>query len=75
MQGSTRSRWKSPHTRWSLNRVDGIRYASAAFTNLTQDHLDFHDGMEDYFAAKASLFDGVRSEKGAINSTIRTGVA
>ena len=51
----------------SLNRVDGIRYDSAAFTNLTQDHLDFHDSMEDYFAAKASLFDGHRSEKGAIN--------
>jgi UDP-N-acetylmuramoyl-L-alanyl-D-glutamate--2,6-diaminopimelate ligase len=50
-----------------LNRVDGIRYSSAAFTNLTQDHLDFHDGMEDYFSSKASLFDGERSEKGAIN--------
>ena len=50
-----------------LNRVDGIRYSAAAFTNLTQDHLDFHDGMEDYFAAKVSLFDGRRSEKGAIN--------
>ena len=51
----------------SLNRVDGIRYDAAVFTNLTQDHLDFHDSMEDYFSAKASLFDGQRSEKGAIN--------
>ena len=50
-----------------LNRVDGITFSSATFTNLTQDHLDFHDDMEDYFAAKASLFDGERSKRGAIN--------
>lgn len=41
-----------------LRRVDGIEYAVAAFLNLSQDHLDFHDGMEDYFAAKSLLFDG-----------------
>ncbi len=39
-----------------LNRVDGLRFTSAAFTNLTQDHLDFHADMEDYFIAKSSLF-------------------
>jgi UDP-N-acetylmuramoyl-L-alanyl-D-glutamate--2,6-diaminopimelate ligase len=42
----------------SLGRVDGIEFTVAAFTNLSQDHLDFHKDMEDYFAAKARLFDG-----------------
>tara|TARA_B100002052_G_C15384036_1_gene376638 strand:- start:245 stop:526 length:282 start_codon:yes stop_codon:yes gene_type:complete len=49
-------------------RVAGCRFAGAVFTNLTQDHLDYHASMEDYFEAKASLFsdplllaDGVRS--------------
>jgi UDP-N-acetylmuramoyl-L-alanyl-D-glutamate--2,6-diaminopimelate ligase len=41
-----------------LGRVDGTRFAAGAFTNLSQDHLDFHRDMEDYFAAKARLFDG-----------------
>jgi UDP-N-acetylmuramoyl-L-alanyl-D-glutamate--2,6-diaminopimelate ligase len=44
----------------ALHRVDGCRFAGAAFTNLSQDHLDFHDGLEDYFEAKASLFDPQR---------------
>ncbi|MGI5129359.1 UDP-N-acetylmuramoyl-L-alanyl-D-glutamate--2,6-diaminopimelate ligase [Pseudonocardia sp. CA-107938] len=39
-------------------RVAGTRFAVVAFTNLSQDHLDFHRDMDDYFAAKASLFDG-----------------
>jgi UDP-N-acetylmuramoyl-L-alanyl-D-glutamate--2,6-diaminopimelate ligase len=41
-----------------LGRVAGIRFEVGAFTNLSQDHLDFHPDMEDYFAAKARLFDG-----------------
>jgi UDP-N-acetylmuramoyl-L-alanyl-D-glutamate--2,6-diaminopimelate ligase len=41
-----------------LGRVNGIGFAIAAFTNLSQDHLDFHPDMEAYFAAKARLFDG-----------------
>ncbi len=40
-----------------LGRVAGIRFACRVFTNLTQDHLDFHETMEAYFAAKARLFD------------------
>ena len=40
----------------ALGRVAGTRFAVGAFTNLSQDHLDFHADMEDYFAAKASLF-------------------
>lgn len=39
-----------------LERVYGLRFAAAAFTNLTQDHLDFHQDMEHYFQAKATLF-------------------
>ncbi|MEX1091877.1 MAG: UDP-N-acetylmuramoyl-L-alanyl-D-glutamate--2,6-diaminopimelate ligase [Acidimicrobiia bacterium] len=39
-----------------LHRVDGTRFAVAAFTNLSQDHLDFHGTMEDYRSAKARLF-------------------
>jgi UDP-N-acetylmuramoyl-L-alanyl-D-glutamate--2,6-diaminopimelate ligase len=39
-----------------LRRVDGIRFAVAAFTNLSQDHLDFHPSMEAYFQAKRRLF-------------------
>ena len=39
-----------------LDRVTGVSFAAAAFTNLTQDHLDFHPDMEHYYAAKARLF-------------------
>jgi UDP-N-acetylmuramoyl-L-alanyl-D-glutamate--2,6-diaminopimelate ligase len=40
-----------------LHRADAIHWAVAVFTNLTQDHLDFHDDMETYFAAKRRLFE------------------
>jgi UDP-N-acetylmuramoyl-L-alanyl-D-glutamate--2,6-diaminopimelate ligase len=41
----------------ALNRVYGLKYDIAAFTNLTQDHLDFHINLNDYFKAKKILFD------------------
>src|SRR3954471_22323902 len=41
-----------------LGRASGIRFACRVFTNLTQDHLDFHPTMEDYFLAKRRLFEG-----------------
>jgi UDP-N-acetylmuramoyl-L-alanyl-D-glutamate--2,6-diaminopimelate ligase len=41
-----------------LGRVGGVRFAVAGFTNFGVDHLDFHPDVEDYFAAKAQLFDG-----------------
>ncbi|MET0966654.1 MAG: UDP-N-acetylmuramoyl-L-alanyl-D-glutamate--2,6-diaminopimelate ligase, partial [Nakamurella sp.] len=50
----------------SLGRVSGTSFAVGAFTNLSQDHLDFHGDMEDYFAAKSLLFDG-RSGRHVIN--------
>ncbi len=40
----------------SLRRADAIHFEAALFTNLTQDHLDFHGDMEDYFRAKRRLF-------------------
>ncbi len=50
----------------ALRRVDATRFAVAAFTNLTQDHLDFHGDMESYFAAKASLFAAGRARLGVL---------
>ncbi len=47
-----------------LDRVGGVSFAAAGFTNLTQDHLDFHPDMEHYFAAKSRLF---QAAPGAIN--------
>jgi UDP-N-acetylmuramoyl-L-alanyl-D-glutamate--2,6-diaminopimelate ligase len=41
----------------TLGRVDGVKFAVGGFTNLSRDHLDFHPTMEDYFDAKARLFD------------------
>jgi UDP-N-acetylmuramoyl-L-alanyl-D-glutamate--2,6-diaminopimelate ligase len=40
-----------------LHRADAIHWAVAVFTNLSQDHLDFHPTMEDYFLAKRRLFE------------------
>jgi UDP-N-acetylmuramoyl-L-alanyl-D-glutamate--2,6-diaminopimelate ligase len=45
-------------------RLDGVRLAAAAFTNLSQDHLDYHASFDDYFHAKAGLFDRVLPEDG-----------
>ncbi len=53
-------RWRSPRTRWSSGVPTAIRFAAAIFTNLTQDHLDFHATMEDYFQAKRRLFTPAR---------------
>jgi len=46
----------------ALQRVAGMRFALAVFTNLTRDHLDFHKDMESYFAVKARLFAGLPPE-------------
>lgn len=50
----------------SQHRVDGVVYDVALFTNLSQDHLDFHPTMRDYFLAKASLFTPERSRRGIV---------
>jgi UDP-N-acetylmuramoyl-L-alanyl-D-glutamate--2,6-diaminopimelate ligase len=44
-------------------RIRGIEWNVAVFTNLTQDHLDFHGTMENYFDAKAKLFEGLVSQE------------
>lgn len=49
-----------------LHRVDGTRFAVAVFTNLSQDHLDFHATFDDYFAAKARLFTPGFSDRAII---------
>jgi UDP-N-acetylmuramoyl-L-alanyl-D-glutamate--2,6-diaminopimelate ligase len=51
----------------AMGRVDGARFAVAGFTNLTQDHLDFHGTFEAYFAAKASLFTPERCDLAVVN--------
>jgi UDP-N-acetylmuramoyl-L-alanyl-D-glutamate--2,6-diaminopimelate ligase len=45
-------------------RVDGVRLRAAGFTNLSQDHLDYHADFEEYFEAKAGLFGRVLPEDG-----------
>ncbi len=49
-----------------LKRVHGLQFDTAVFTNLTQDHLDFHKDMESYFFAKAKLFKQLKSGGTAI---------
>ena len=51
-----------------LHRADAITFATAAFTNLSRDHLDFHGDMEAYYAAKASLFEPHRVTRCVINT-------
>jgi UDP-N-acetylmuramoyl-L-alanyl-D-glutamate--2,6-diaminopimelate ligase len=49
------------------HRVDGIRFRCSVFTNLSQDHLDYHASMEEYFEAKARLFSPELSERAVVN--------
>ena len=57
-----------------LHRLDRVRFDALVFTNLTQDHLDFHGTMEDYFAAKRRLFTG-RAAAGGREHRRRVGAA
>ncbi len=51
----------------ALGRVGGTSYEVAVFTNLSQDHLDFHPDMDSYFAAKAELFTPRYARSGVVN--------
>src|SRR5216683_1974445 len=51
----------------ALRRLDRVRYAALVFTNLSQDHLDFHSDIEDYFDAKRRLFVGDDGPPAAVN--------
>jgi UDP-N-acetylmuramoyl-L-alanyl-D-glutamate--2,6-diaminopimelate ligase len=62
----------------ALDRVRGVEFDAAVFTNLTQDHLDYHRTMEAYFEAKATLFSGIRDQqrkkgKAVVNNDDRFG--
>ncbi|WP_098482683.1 UDP-N-acetylmuramoyl-L-alanyl-D-glutamate--2,6-diaminopimelate ligase [Georgenia soli] len=50
----------------ALHRVDPVVFDVAGFTNLTQDHLDFHATLDEYFDAKAELFTPARSRRGVV---------
>ena len=49
-------------------RVDAVRFAVAVFTNLSQDHLDYHGTMDEYFEAKATLFEPERARVAVVNA-------
>ena len=46
------------------NRLDGLFFNSAIFTNLSQDHLDYHKNFKNYFNAKLYLFENLVKKKG-----------
>ncbi len=50
------------------HRTDGMVFDVAVFTNLSQDHLDFHDSMESYFEAKARLFTPTHARRAVVNA-------
>ena len=52
----------------ALGRVAGTAYDVAIFTNLSQDHLDFHGSLDEYFAAKAALFTAAYTRVGVVNT-------
>ena len=52
----------------ALGRVTGTAYDVAVFTNLSQDHLDFHGSLDEYFAAKAALFTPACTRMGVVNT-------
>jgi UDP-N-acetylmuramoyl-L-alanyl-D-glutamate--2,6-diaminopimelate ligase len=58
-----------------LGRLAGVRFAALAFTNLTEEHLDFHGTMERYYAAKRRLFVGPEPPPAAVNVGDRYGRA
>jgi UDP-N-acetylmuramoyl-L-alanyl-D-glutamate--2,6-diaminopimelate ligase len=53
----------------AMDRLWGLHFDVAVFTNLTRDHLDYHKTFEDYFAAKRRLFEGVGKGKAAVGVT------
>jgi len=50
----------------ALKRTFGVRFAAAVFTNLSHEHLDFHKDLDDYFAAKRTLFDQIENANRAV---------
>ena len=74
--GGTHATMEASSHALSLGRIHGLRFHTAVFTNLTQDHLDFHGDMESYAAAKRRLFEGAGADPprfAVINSDDPTG--
>jgi len=74
-EGVTHAAMEASSHGLAQKRLDGVGLRAAAFTNITQDHLDYHADFEDYFRAKAALFDRVLGEDGTavINMDDRNG--
>jgi len=72
-QGVTAAAMEVSSHALALRRVAEIIYDVAIFTNLSQDHLDFHRDLDDYFAAKARLFTPDHSRLGVVNIDDRYG--
>ena len=66
-QGVTAAAMEVSSHALSLGRVAGTSYDVAVFTNLSQDHLDFHETIDAYFAAKATLFTPEFARAGVVN--------
>lgn len=66
-QGVTRAVMEVSSHALAQKRVEGVPFATAVFTNLSRDHLDYHRDMDEYFAAKRILFDQIdRSRRSAV---------
>jgi len=63
-EGVTHAAMEASSHGLAQNRLDGVRLTAAAFTNFSQDHLDYHANFDDYFKAKAGLFDRVLTDDG-----------
>ena len=63
-EGVTHAAMEASSHGLAQRRVDGVRLRAAGFTNLSQDHLDYHADFEEYFEAKAGLFERVLPEDG-----------
>ncbi|MEM1129706.1 MAG: UDP-N-acetylmuramoyl-L-alanyl-D-glutamate--2,6-diaminopimelate ligase [Pseudomonadota bacterium] len=63
-QGVSRAALEASSHGLDQRRLDGVRLAAAGFSNFSQDHLDYHESFEAYFAAKAGLFQRVLAEDG-----------
>ncbi|MFY0635724.1 MAG: UDP-N-acetylmuramoyl-L-alanyl-D-glutamate--2,6-diaminopimelate ligase [Vannielia sp.] len=61
-EGVTHAAMEASSHGLAQRRLDGVRLSAAGFTNFSQDHLDYHATFEEYFAAKARLFDQVLAE-------------
>ncbi|RYH07654.1 UDP-N-acetylmuramoyl-L-alanyl-D-glutamate--2,6-diaminopimelate ligase [Tropicimonas sp. IMCC6043] len=72
-QGITHAAMEASSHGLAQRRLDGVRLAAAGFTNLTQDHLDYHADFEEYFDAKAGLFRRVLGEDGVAVIQIDSG--